>query len=90
MPGVDSNLHPLMGTKARCEKTPLSSIVVGRRMRYGQGLELLVQEVWKLGRAEMGIEKEEREKTRAYKLGNAAENVMGSLSARERWHRDKL
>lgn len=49
-----------------------------------------VQEVWKLGRAEMGIEKEEREKTRAYKLGNVAEDVMGSQFARERRHRDKL
>lgn len=49
-----------------------------------------VQEVWKLGRAEIGIGKEEREKTRAYKLGKAAEDVMGSIFARERWHRDKL
>lgn len=38
----------------------------------------------------MGIEKEEREKTRAYKLGNVAEDVMGSQFARERRHRDKL
>lgn len=40
------------------------------------------QEVRKFGRAEMGIGKEEREKSRAYKLGNAAGDVMGSLFAR--------
>lgn len=42
MPSVDSNLPPLMGTNARCEKTLLGSNVVGMRMRYGQGLELIV------------------------------------------------
>lgn len=49
-----------------------------------------VQEVQKFGKAEMGIGKEEREKSRAYKLGNAAGDVMGSLFARGEWHRDKL
>lgn len=38
----------------------------------------------------MGIGQEEGEKTRAYKLEKAAEDVMGSLSARGTWHGDKL
>lgn len=51
-------------------------------MRYVQGLELFV--LSKSGNlVEMGIRR--REKTRACKLGNAAEDVMGSLFARERW-----
>lgn len=47
-------------------------------------------EIWELGRAEMGIRREEGEKIRAYKVGNGAEDVMGSLFARERRHKVKL
>lgn len=58
MLSVDSNLPPLMGTKARCEKTLLGSNVAGTSMRYGQGLELTlsrksgnsVEQRWELKR----------------------------------------
>lgn len=38
----------------------------------------------------MGIRREEGENIRAYKVGNGAEDVMGSLFAREGRHKDKL
>jgi len=42
VPSVDSNLPPVVGTKAGCEKALLGSNVVGTGTRYGQGLELIV------------------------------------------------